>query len=119
MMATDTEFGDEGMMALAPALGKLAAMTSLDLSGTRLHMWWLDRHGWCVCAARLTQRACVSWLQTTTLVTWVLRLSMDGSCAVLQRACHCLKWITMKVTTHQERPFFASLMCLKSSPRSH
>ena len=61
VVVADNGLGDEGMVALAPALGKLAALTSLDLSGTWLGMrrmggvrgpvvtllhWWS-----CVCVA--------------------------------------------------------------------
>ena len=38
MMVADNKLGDEGMVALAPALGKLVALVSLDLSCTWLHM---------------------------------------------------------------------------------
>jgi len=34
VVVTDNRLGGEGMVALAPALGKLVALTSLDLSGT-------------------------------------------------------------------------------------
>ena len=36
-MTVANKFGDEGIVALAPALGKLVALTSLNLSGM-----WLD-----------------------------------------------------------------------------
>ena len=38
MMVAGNTLGDEGMVALAPALSKLVALTSLDLSGTWLAM---------------------------------------------------------------------------------
>ena len=41
-MAADNELGVEGMVALAPALDKLVALTSLDLSCTWLHIRRLE-----------------------------------------------------------------------------
>ena len=37
-MVADNELGDEGMVALAPALSKLVALTSLNLYSTWLAM---------------------------------------------------------------------------------
>ena len=34
VVVAGTKLGGEGMVALAPALGKLVALTSLDVSGT-------------------------------------------------------------------------------------
>jgi len=38
MMVADNKLGDEGMVALAPALSKLVALTSLSLYSTWLAM---------------------------------------------------------------------------------
>ena len=46
LVAAGNEFGDEGIVALAPALGKLVALTSLNLSCTWLRM---RLQSWAVC----------------------------------------------------------------------
>ena len=44
-MTAANKFGDEGIVALAPALGKLVALTSLNLSGEWLGMRLVQRTG--------------------------------------------------------------------------
>ena len=66
MMAAENKFGDEGIVALAPALGKLVALTSLNLSGTWLGM---QRMGGVlsICGAGLCGRR---WSTVVTLWRW-------------------------------------------------
>ena len=55
-MAAGNALGAEGMVALSPALGKLVALTSLDLSCTWLHMRRVGGKG---------PEYCLSWTVVT------------------------------------------------------
>ena len=56
VMAAGNALGAEGMVALSPALGKLVALTSLDLSCTWLHMRRVGGKG---------PEYCLSWTVVT------------------------------------------------------
>ena len=82
-MAAENKFGDEGIVALAPALGKLVALTSLNLSGTWLGM---QRMGGVlsICGAGLCGRR---WSTVVTLRRWWV-----GVCVAVNDDCSEQVW---------------------------
>ena len=82
-VAADTELVAEGMVALTPALGKLVALTSLNLSGTWLGM---RRMGGVlsICGAGLCGRR---WSTVVTLRRWWV-----GVCVAVNDDCSEQVW---------------------------
>ena len=76
VMVAGNDVDAEGMVALAPALGKLVALTSLNLSGSWLHT---------CCVGRLVGGVgCTQWV--TCGVGGVVRVTVDDGC---RERCGC------------------------------
>ena len=83
MMAAADRLCGEGIVALAPALSKLVALTSLNLSGTWLGMRWMGGvlH---ICGAGLCGRR---WSTMVTLRRW-----WAGVCVAVNDDCSEQVW---------------------------